>query len=209
MGRAEAMRVNRLDECAEVLPGFSVRGRIEHHSAGTHQLLLTRQLTEGVPYVYEPAHKLRIVPGRDAAMYEVKPGDVLFMSRGTRNLAWEIREVPAHTLAPVSFYILRPRDSMDPGYLAWYLNQPPAQLAIEQIRTGAGTPIVQRRAFQELEIAVPPHATQQRIAELAALLARERQLVARMAGTVAQAHTAIGRQIIENLRSGGAHEETQ
>src|SRR2546426_8797163 len=96
-GRTEGARVLRLAECAEVLPGFSVRGRMEHDAGGTHQLVLTRHLIEGVPYVYEAKHELRIVPGRETGRYEVRAGDVVFMSRGSRNLAWSIAEVPKPT----------------------------------------------------------------------------------------------------------------
>ena len=210
MGRTGATRALPLKECAEVLPGFSVRGRMEHDPAGTHQLVLSRHLTEGVRYVYAPDHELRIVLGRDTAKYEVGTGDVLFMSRGTRNLAWVIGEVPQPTVAPVSFFILRPLNGADPTYLAWYLNQPSAQAAIEQIRTGAGTPIVQRKAFEQIEITLPPLEIQRQIAELAWLMARERQLMEQLTNAVHRAHAVIGQQIIENLRStGGAHERSK
>src|SRR5262245_22540852 len=151
-GRAEATQVLALHECVEVLPGFSIAGRLLHDPNGTHQVVITRHLTDGEPYGYDTSHKLRIVPRRDTAPYEVRRGDVLFMSRGMQNRAWVVAEVPDPTIAPVSFYILRPSDILDGRYLAWYLNQAPAQGAIGQLRTGAGTPLVQRDAFQSLNV---------------------------------------------------------
>jgi len=190
----------RLSECCvEILPGFSVAGRLEHVFKGTHQVLLTRHLRDGVPYHFQPQDELRILPRRETRNYEVVRGDVVFMSRGTRNRAWVIADVPAPTIVPVSFYILRPWDGIEPRYLAWYLNQAPAQAAIDQIRTGAGTPIVQRTAFERLEVAVPPFEAQRRIGELSELQARERELRASLADATDRIQAATGREIIKML----------
>lgn len=203
-GRAQAARVVALRECAEVLPGFSVAGRLEHDPMGTHQVVITRHLTDGVPYRYEPSHKLRVLPRRHTASYEVRGGDVLFMSRGTQNRAWVVADVPVPTIAPVSFYIVRPSEGLDGGYLAWYLNQTPAQTEIGKMRTGAGTPLVQRDAFQSLAVRVPPLEVQREIAELGVLLARERDLRQRLADAAGRAHMALGTYIIETLRDNHA-----
>ena len=198
--RAEATRVVTLAECAHVLPGFSIAGKMEHNPEGTHQVLVTRPLRDGVPYRFDPQDELRIVPGRGTAKYEVRPGDIVFMSRGTRNLAWVVAAVPDPTIVPVSFYILRHRDEVEPRYLAWYLNQAPTQAAIDQIRTGAGTPIVQRAAFERLEIVLPPLEVQRSIATLAELQARERQLCGFITEKTGRMQTDTGRRIIEELR---------
>ncbi len=199
-GRADATRVLALHECAQVLPGFSIAGRLQHDPKGTHQVVITRHLADGVPYSYDASHELRIVPRRDTAPYEVHGGDVLFMSRGTQNRAWVVAEVPDPTIAPVSFYVLRPGERLDGGYLAWYLNQAPAQGAIGQLRTGAGTPLVQRDAFQSLNVVLPPLDVQREIATLGVLLARERDLRQRLADATGRAHAALGANIIETLR---------
>src|ERR1043166_2087053 len=139
VGRHSAVDRLPLGQCADVLPGFSIAGRLQHDPKGTHQVVITRHLADGVPYSYDARHELRIVPRRDTAPYEVRRGDVLFMSRGTQNRAWVVAEVPDSTIAPVSFYILRPGDRLDGGYLAWYLNQAPAQGAIGQLRDRKST----------------------------------------------------------------------
>jgi len=198
-----------LVECAEVLPGFSVAGRMEHDPKGTHQVLLTRHLREGVPYRFRPEDELRIQPGRDATRYEVRPGDVVFMSRGSRNLAWAIAEVPERTIVPVSFYLLRLKPEVEARYLAWYLNQAPAQTAIDQIRTGAGTPIVQRAGFERLEVVVPPPETQRAIGDLGELQAREAELRTRLAEVSDRMQAALGRRIIDRLRQDGPRRRTR
>lgn len=187
-------------DCARVLPGFSVAGRIEHDPHGTHQLVLTKHLADGVPYRYQEADELRLSPRAGAAEYLVLPGDVLFMSRGTRNHAWAIAAVPPRTIAPVSFYRLRPGPRIDSEYLAWYLNQPPAQTAIGQVRTGAGTPLVQRHGFEQIEVLVPPLDRQGEIAALGRLLAEERLLRQRLLEASGQYHESLGQAIIQDMR---------
>jgi hypothetical protein len=167
---------------------------------GTHQVITTKHLSDGVPYEYEESHELRIAPGRETAAYELHRGDVLFMSRGTRNRAWVLESVAEPTIAPVSFYILRPRDGVDGGYLAWYLNQPQAQTEIGKLRTGAGTPLVQREAFQAITVVIPSLDVQQEVRTLGILLARERDLRHRLADATDRANTALGANIIETLR---------
>lgn len=201
-GRADVARVLSLSECAEVLPGFSVRGRMEHQSDGTHQLLLTRHLTDGVPYAYEPAHEMRITPHTRTDSYQVRRGDVVFMSRGDRNRAWVIAHVSEPTIAPVSFYILRSRAGLDGGYLAWYLNQKPAQAAIDKMRTGAGTPLVQRRAFETLLVPLPGETVQREVAQISGLMARERLLRGRLNEALDRLQAIQSAQIIEGLRDG-------
>jgi hypothetical protein len=177
---------------------------------GTHQLVLSRHLRDGMPYVFEPEHRLLILPGRDTQRYQIHGGDVLFMSRGTRNLGWAIEALPEPALAPVSFYVLRPHKRVLPSYLAWFLNQGQAQTVIDQIRTGAGTPIVQRKDFEQLEVVVPGLETQQRIVELGALQVREQELLKQLSHAVDRAHASVGRTIIDQLRpDGGPETRTQ
>lgn len=197
MGGTRAMA---LSDCARVLPGFSVAGRIEHDPDGTHQLILTKHLVDGVPYRYQKADELRIAPRARAEEYLVIPGDVLFMSRGTRNRAWVIAAVQPLTIAPVSFYRLRPGPMIDAEYLAWFLNQPAAQTAIGQVRTGAGTPLVQRQGFEQIEVLVPPLDRQRAIAALGRSLAEERLLRQRLADATERLHQALGQAIIQDLR---------
>lgn len=202
MGKAAA-QVTTIGASAAVLPGYSMGSAMEHDPEGSHQVILSRHLRLGVPYAYQPADAFRLTPGgRDATRYEVRPGDLLFMSRGTRNLAWEIGRVPEPSLAPVSFYILRPGTDVLPGYLVWYLNHPGTQAAIGQFRTGAGTPIVQRAAFAELSVTLPPLEVQRTIAALDGLMAAERELLARRADATARLNQHRNELILRHLHGG-------
>jgi hypothetical protein len=189
----------RIVDCAEVLPGFSMQRRVEHDINGTHHVILARHLREGQPYVFAASDEVRIVPPRDVHRYLLRPGDVLFMSRGSRNTAATVAAVPKRTIVPLSFYVLRPTNRVDPAYLAWCINQPPVQAAIASIRTGAGTPIVPRKEFGEIRIPLPSLDVQRRIARLGELMAQERQLARRLSEEVERAQRLIGDRLVKSL----------
>lgn len=191
--------VKPIGELAEVLPGLSTGTRLEHTPAGTHQVVQSRHLMAGLPYCYTAADEFRITPGREAGRYEVHAGDILFMSRGSRNVASWIESIPEPTVAPVSFYILRPKAGVNAGYLTWFLNQPGAQRSIGDIRTGAGTPIVQRAPFTQMLVPLPDIETQRTIAGIGAAMAQERETLLRLATTTARLHEATAEHIARSL----------
>ncbi len=197
--KASAVSTAALGDIAEVLPGFSTGGALVHDAYGTHQVILSRHLTAGAPYVYGSADEMRITPARPTDRYNLRPGDVLIMSRGTRNVASWIEQVPDPSITTVSFYVIRPSGQLDPSYLTWYLNAPTAQRQIADARTGAGTPLVQRDAFALLPIPLPVIETQQRIGALGLLMEQEQQLRQQLADKVAQFYALSSEQLVRSL----------
>lgn len=192
-----------LSDVVQIDAGFSIPGAIHHDPAGAYQILLPRHIDEdGRPFVYEDRqHATRLaLPKKRADPYLVQPGDVLFMARGEKNRATVIRSCPQGSVAGNAFFVLRSKaDDILPEYLAWYLNQVPAQTAIAQIRTGAGTPLVQRHQLGGLPIPVPPLEQQKMIAQLGDLMLREKQLVRQLAEAGVRRNRAIGQAVIARL----------
>jgi len=180
----------------EVLPGFAVKGRLEPEPDGRWQMIVGKHLTPGEPYRYRPEDELRVSPDRNLEPYRVKAGDVLIASRGTNNYAVAIVEVPDRTIAPATYYILRPRSGVDAIYLAWVLQQSTVQAQIAQVRTGAWIPILQRANFKGVRIPLPPLEEQRRVAALAELMARERDLLRQLEVATARYHDAVGRALL-------------
>ena len=192
--------MTRIADCAEVLPGYALKARAEHEPEGTHQVILGKHLSEGSPYRYIPGHELRITPKGTVDKYRVSAGDVLFVSRGSRNYAAMVASIPYVTVASATFYILHPRDGIiDPGYLAWCLNQAPIQAQIAQVRTGAGTPIVQRKVFADITIPVPSLDKQRQITALGDLMTQEQHIRKNLVEETNKLHRALGQQLIHNL----------
>jgi restriction endonuclease S subunit len=191
--------IRKLSDCAEVLPGYSLKARADHEPEGTFQVVMAKHIPDGMDYEYIDFHELRITPKGTTDKYEVHNGDVLFISRGTRNQAVVVKNVPEKTIASATLYILKVKEGIDPAYLAWTLNQSPVQSQITQIRTGAGTPIVQRKLIVELEIPVPSLEKQKQIAEVGRLTLREKDLQNELVELTDLKHNLIGQQLLGQL----------
>ncbi|MCZ6804096.1 MAG: restriction endonuclease subunit S [Proteobacteria bacterium] len=186
---------------ADVLPGYSLKARAEYELGGTHQIVLAKHLQEGLTYHYQDAHLLRIQPKTSADKYRIKAGDVLFIARGIRNQSILVDFVPELTIASSTLYILRIKNNKEiiPAYLAWCLNQTLVQSRILQVRTGAGTPLVQRKLLGDIPIPIPPWDKQVQIAELAALMQKEKQLRQQLLQASDQYHEKVGKLLLKQF----------
>lgn len=122
----------------------------------------------------------RITPeAPNYSRYEVKRGDVLFLARGSRNVATPIELTLQNTIASGSFFILKLHSPIVlPAYLAWYINSAPAQQYIQNVaRRGTHMPVVTKSALEKLEVDMPAIGTQQAIVSLDKLSKWEKSLL--------------------------------
>lgn len=176
--RAEktALTTVPLSEIASVRSGFQFRGPIVPDPSGKVRLIQIDDAADGRPLRGDHLTTVRL--DRDPAPYLVAAGDVLFLSRGHRSFARAIVEPLRDTITYSYFFIARPKsDAVLPAYLAWYINQPPAQEFLRQARTGTHMPLVPMAAFVRLSIMVPPLDVQRGIVAVAELAGRERWLL--------------------------------
>jgi hypothetical protein len=165
-----------LTDVCTIQTGFTARGRLESAADGG---VLALQLRDILPNGLIAANGLiRIQVGDISERYLARPGDVVFRSRGERNTAAVMDEsMPEPALAILPLMILRPDpQALSGAYLAWAINQEPAQRHFEEEAQGTSLRMVSRTALENLKIAVPDFETQQRILQVDALAERERQL---------------------------------
>ena len=116
----------KLGRVADVQLGYQHREKVSHVEHGSHRLiqgkdlvrteLLCGGLDRPAGWQVSMDNLDRVTPKGDAKRYAVQPGDLLFVSRGTTNIAVPLNEqtvqpvperwddlIPAYT-----FYILRP-----------------------------------------------------------------------------------------------------
>ena len=166
----------RLLDISTIRTGYTVRGRLEAAERGG---LLTIQLGDISPDgSVNPEQLTRVCLGDLPDRYFVRAGDVVFRSRGERNTAFALdarfRE-PA--LAVLPLFVLRPKmDIVLPEYLAWAMNQPPAQRHFDSFARGTNLRMVPRASLDALDIDVPELETQRKIVAIDALAERERAL---------------------------------
>lgn len=191
----------RIEDCADVRPGFSAKSAIVHEPEGTLQVITAQHIGKGEAYRYHENHALRIVPPKFYEKYLVAAGDILLMSRGANNYAVLMESVFDPTIAPLTFFIIRPKNNVLPEYLAWYLNSDMMKVKLNEIRTGVGTPMILTKEFRDLTIALPPLVTQKKIAQLGQLQMREKRLLRELMDETDRMHQSIGKSLFLNSTS--------
>lgn len=166
----------RLGDACTVHTGYTARGRLEPTAAGGVLVIQLRDISpDGL---VNPERLTRVHLEDLAGRYFVRAGDVVFRSRGERNTASALDErlrEPAVAVLPLM--VLRPkRDVVTPEYLAWAINQPPAQRHFDVAARGTKIRMIPRSSLDDLELAVPDIETQKKIVAIDGLAEREREL---------------------------------
>lgn len=167
-----------LRDVARVQPGYLSRTSVRSVDSGTYRLLQARDVS--------PQHGLqldavvRFKPERNPDLYRVSRGDILLTARGQDHRACLIDIDLSDVLASSVFYIIRQREGVVPGYLAWWLNQPGTQAALESASRGTGIGYIARPLMEALPIVVPPLDVQQRIAQAMDLWQRQQSIQTRL-----------------------------
>lgn len=173
----------RLADACTIHTGYTARGRLEPATAGGVLAIQLRDISpEGI---VDPERLTRVQLEGLAERYFVRTGDVVFRSRGERNTASSLDErLQEPALAVLPLMVLRPkRDVVTPEYLAWAINQPPAQRHFDSAARGTNIRMIPRSSLDDLELDVPDIETQGKIVVVDALAERERELTQLAADT--------------------------
>jgi len=165
-----------LKSIAEILVGYQSRKRVMSAPSGTHRLIQGRDFVSAEHLSTEDL--LSFTPERNPAPGEtVKFEDILFQARGAVHYAHCVTQDLANTLVSGSFYIIRPdRARVCPRYLAWWLNQDPAQQRLKAQSQSTTIPFVSKSVFSRLDVRLPSLERQERIARIIDLRHREMEL---------------------------------
>ncbi|HBI23154.1 MAG TPA: hypothetical protein DDX84_02855 [Nitrospiraceae bacterium] len=172
----------KITEIADVQIGYQFRKKIEPADDGTNRVIQIRDFDENHTLNRECLSRVRI--DKSTEQYLIHQGDVLFLSRGHRNWAAPIIDELQNTVAVGHFFVIKVRNEIIlPEYLAWYINQSPAQEYLHNIaRRGTHMPLVTLSAFKGLPVDVPDMAIQYKIVGLSRLIEKEKKLLAELQG---------------------------
>jgi hypothetical protein len=200
----------RLSEVCVTRTGFTPRGRIPVTRTGEVRVIA---LGDFSPDGQIDLDRLPRMAAEDApARNLISRGDVLFRSRGERTTAWAVPDHVRGSILVVSpIYVLRPDTRLVlPEFLAWTLNQTPAQKHFDATAHGTSIRMVPKSSLDDLEIEVPDLTSQSLISSVEALAIRERTLTERGAALKYQLVSCLlvdqARRIPTDFRLEGATE---
>ena len=165
-----------LSDISEIQVGYQSREGIRAHPDGSHFLLQARDFNN--LHQVDWSNLTRFTPTGSTTKSEIQQGDVLFLAKGQENFPCPVTRSVNHVLAANSFYILRPnKATILPDYLAWWINQKPAQEYIQLNRSGSSLPFLSVSALSNLEVPIPNIGIQRKIGALELLRKREVDLL--------------------------------
>jgi hypothetical protein len=173
---AAAVRVVPLANVARVGAGYPFRGAVDALEPGSVGVIQMRNVESDA---VEWTSLTRVaLPSKRRPDY-LAAGDVIFTTRGRRNYALALSEVPGDAVCSPHFFVLRVREpeSLSPSFLAWQINQKPAQEYLQQAATGSHILNITRAAIENLPITIPPIALQLHVVALADAARHERRLL--------------------------------
>lgn len=170
-----------LRDFATVNSGHTFRGQVEHAPPGLVHVVQMAQTTQSVLSAAQGDLPTIELEGR-SLQNRLRPGDVLFRTRGASNLAVLVEAIPDLTVALSPLVIIRSRDQtlLDPGYLHWVLNSEALREDIDREARGTIIRMVGAKSLQDLQIPLPPIARQRDIAAVARMARQEHELEARL-----------------------------
>ncbi|MBS1073939.1 restriction endonuclease subunit S [Gluconobacter sp. Dm-73] len=128
------------------------------------------------------------------------PGNILFPARGNVSQAVLVNESigSLQAVAAPHFFLLRvSRPDVLPAYLAWWLNQEPAQRHLEQnAQSSTLVRNIARPVLEATPVLLPPLPRQEQIVGLANAMQREEDLLRRLRQTSQQMMTGLARDLL-------------
>ena len=168
-----------LKEIADIKAGYSFRETIPVSDNGNYRVIQIKD----VDYrgFISSDDLVRATVDSIKPDYLTQTGDVLFTGRGANRRAAAVDETAADAIFVSQLYGLKIKtDSVIPEYLAWYLNQKPAQDFFEANASGSYIQNIRHDALAQSPVVLPLVETQRRIVEIYRLGLREREVAERI-----------------------------
>lgn len=166
-----------LVEAADISAGHPLRFAVDAFPAGEVGVIQMRNVDPDIGVDWAGVARVKLPHARRIQFLD--RGDVIFSTRGARTYAAALDPPPFPTVCSPHFFVLRSRHAeLDPRFLAWQINQVPAQEYLQREATGSHILNIRREVIERLEIVIPPRARQEAIVAFAEAAAREKRLLA-------------------------------
>nr|WP_248279374.1 restriction endonuclease subunit S [Xanthomonas campestris] len=136
--------------------GHPFRGSIPEVAGGSVRVVQIRDVARAGLYTYD-ALVATEVEGRKQPDWLLDQ-DIVFIARGASTFAALAQAPPPRTLCSPHIYVIRVKapQRLLPAFLAWQLNQPPAQRYLRQSAEGSSQLSIRRTVLDMVPIRLPP-----------------------------------------------------
>ena len=165
-----------MKKIATVQTGYSFRSRLESINTGAIAVIQMKDLTSTNRVCCDELVRLDMeIP---KIHHLVKPGDLIFRSRGlTANSALLADDPGAAVLAAPLLRIRVTSNRILPEYLNWFISQLPAQSYFASCAEGTALKMISKQSLENLDVFVPSVARQRLIVEVTTLVEEEQRIM--------------------------------
>lgn len=170
-----------LRDIAEIRMGYTFRGSLKEASSGNTAII---QMKDASPDgILQTESFARTELSQLSEHYFLRPGDLIFRSRGLQNTTAMIEQELERTIciAPLMFIRLLPQTPVLPGYLHWYINLASTQAKMSAYARGTTIRMIPAESMEGLEIILPSLERQHKIVAATELNRQIQALEARLA----------------------------
>lgn len=156
--------------------GYSVRGKISNIPDGGIKIIQLKDLIDDYTSIGQDCFQLEI--DKIKPKYYLQNGDILFIAKGANNYALVYEKIdPLPTIASSALFVIRIEKSIaNPNYVSWYINQHKVQNYFKTNEAGTYVTNINRKTIEEIPIQLPSLYIQDKIAKVARLHVKEKQL---------------------------------
>ncbi len=181
---------------ASLSSGFSFRGRLSDLEPGDVAMIQMRNVDPEFGIDWSSVARVELPSTRKISWLEAR--DILFVARGVNYYASVVGNMPCPSVCAPHFFVLKPNQNCNSDFLAWQINQAPAQEYLRKSAEGTNILNIRRNVLENLRIVLPSEEQQKTIVAYAKSVAEERR---RLEGRIANRKRemeAIARSLFKN-----------
>jgi restriction endonuclease S subunit len=165
-----------LQEIAEIKAGYLFKECIQPESDGNVSVVQLKDIDSRGVLNTQQIQKVNLEKLNNDDL--LSNGDILLKAKTNYPAAAVVSDISEKTIATAHYFVIRLKtNEVRPGFLAWYLNQKPAQNYFEKNAGGTRIRVINKQLLSQLEVALPDIETQMRIEKVFALQQREHDLL--------------------------------
>lgn len=199
-----------LEALAEIKPGYPFRGAIKHDPKGSTRVVQVRHLDPEHGFgagCQDDVFDRVTLEGRRKPDY-LKPGDLLFVPRGSRFFAVAVPEaIPEHTVCSQHFFLIRltaaARGEISPAFLAWQINHHDTQAYLARWSQGSAQHSVTKPQLKSLPVAIPHPERQALVVAFHRAAVEETAQLQALIDNRTQQVRALGSAVLAQARASG------
>ncbi len=169
-----------LVKIAAIAAGYPLRGAVDELEGGDVAIIQMRNVDAETGINWTEVQRITLPSKRPPTFLEA--GDIIFTTRGTRNFALTLDDIEGPAVCSPHFFVIRVSDAnlIEPAFLAWQINQRPAQQYFQREATGSHILNIRREVIENLPLSIPPLATQRTLIALAKTASDERAALTKL-----------------------------